>query len=392
MSVDAADGPVTASAAEINRLRTYMGASHELIGWIEGARSLALLTAAIDIGLLEALRNRTPVEHAARATGIDTGEMNRLCRALEAHGVVAGDRGGYQLTPRYRLLSASDAAIPLADVVRHARVVLRTLEHPASDGTYTDLSSTDVLSMATASGISALSSSAHVSTDVVAEAIPEIDAVWRGGGRHLEVGCGVGNALFGIVGRYPALTAVGIEIDEATATEATRRAHVLGIDDRVEVRRMDACDLADEEQFDTSQWSQFFFPTATRAVVLKAMRRALRADGYLLMPWLAVEQSDVSSRRRQMLSTALRSLRSRAAASMVFVSDAVGAGRARERRERRFASLQTVVFPRWGVPVRSVGELAAEVRGAGFDVVRSVPLLVSQFVLTRGLLLAKRPA
>jgi SAM-dependent methyltransferase len=392
MSMDAADAPVTASAEEINRLRVYTGASRELMGWIEGARALTVLTVAIDIGLIELLRTRTSVKHVAEVTGVDADEVERLCRALEAHGVVAGDRGAYQLTHSYRLLSAPDAAIPLGDVIRHSRVIQRTLGRPSSDGQYTDLSPAEVLSMAAASGISALSSSAHVATDVVAEAVPQLDAVWRAGGHHLEVGCGVGNALFGIVSRYPALTAVGIEIDEATAAEATRRARSLGIDDRVEVRRMDACDLADEQQFDTAQWSQFFFPTATRAVVLEAMLRALKPAGYLAMPWLGVDPSDVSARRREMLRTGARGLRTRAPTSMVFLSDAVAGGRTRGRRERRFASLLTILFERWGVPARNVAELSAEVRGAGFEIVRSVPMPVSQFVLTRGLLLARRPA
>jgi SAM-dependent methyltransferase len=103
--------------------------------------------------------------------------------------------------------------------------------------------------------------------------MPEVGVVWQAGARHLEVGCGIGNSLLGTVTTYPRVTAVGIEINALTAAEADWRARALEVHDRVEVRRMDACDLKDESTFDTIQWSQFFFPAATRPVVLQAMQK-----------------------------------------------------------------------------------------------------------------------
>jgi len=123
-----------------------------------------------------------------------------------------------------------------------------------------------------------------VGQDTIAKVMPEVEAVWQAGARHLEVGCGVGNALLGTVTTYQYVSAVGIEIDELTAAEAERRAQLLGVADRTDVRRMDSCDLQEEEAFDMVQWSQFSFPTASRPVVLRAMHRALRPGGYLFMP------------------------------------------------------------------------------------------------------------
>ena len=178
--------------------------------------------------------------------------------------------------------------------------MIRTLQTVApSDFSYTTTQAEDILAMAEEAGVSALSSSPHVGQESIALLMPEVEALLQEGAHHLEVGCGIGNALFGTVTTYPKVTAVGIEIDELTAKEAERRAHMLGVTDRVELRRMDACELQDEGVFDTIQWSQFFFPTASRPVVLQAMYRALKPGGYLFMPWMGSVSNDEKPMRSQ---------------------------------------------------------------------------------------------
>jgi hypothetical protein len=49
-----------------------------------------------------------------------------------------------------------------------------------------------------------------------------------------------------------------------------------------------------------------------------------------------------------------------------------------------------LLFTRWGVPVRSVDELKQEIESSGFKVIRTFHVPVSQFVLTRGMLLAQK--
>jgi hypothetical protein len=49
------------------------------------------------------------------------------------------------------------------------------------------------------------------------------------GGRHLELGCGVGNVLLSLLVAYPGLTAVGVELDPVTLAETRRRAQLLGV-------------------------------------------------------------------------------------------------------------------------------------------------------------------
>jgi SAM-dependent methyltransferase len=382
---------MSVSVEEIQQLLAYMRASRELAGWITGAKVFALLSGAVDSGLMDALRTQSTVQQIADVTGMDTKSIVDLCAALEVHGVVQRNGECYQLTPDFALLASPTAAIPLSSVIRYATVIVRALQTMApSDVTYTATSAEDILAMAEGSGISALSSSPHVSQATIAIFMPEVVALWQAGARHLEVGCGVGNALFGTVTNYPNVTAVGIEIDELTAAEAERRAGVLGVADRVQVRRMDACELQDENAFDTIQWSQFFFPTATRPVVLRAMHRALRPGGYLFMPWLDSASNDMPSSRWEMLQTALRGMRSGGLAFLLYLNDILGDTLRRRKKERRSAALHNLVLTRWGVPVGTVGELEREVKNNGFTIIRAARFPVSEFTLSRGMLLAQR--
>jgi cyclopropane fatty-acyl-phospholipid synthase-like methyltransferase len=382
---------VKSSPKEFAHLRAYIRASRELNGWISGARVFSLLSGAVESGVLDALRTKSTPEQIAAATSVDKESVVDLCLALEAHGVVQRNGDGYQLTPDYALLASPTAAVPLTHVIRHATSMIHALQTTApSDTAYTTLQSEDVLAMAEGAGISALSSAPHVSAEATGQMLPEVEALWKAGARHLEVGCGVGNALLGTLTTYPQVTAVGIEIDEATAAEAERRAGLLGVTDRVEVRRMDACELHDESAYDTIQWSQFFFPTPTRPVVLEAMHRALKPGGYLFMPWLGSVSSDTSPRRGKMLQMTLRALRSGGLSFVPFLLDVLGDTPGHRKVERRFSALQRLLFNRWGVPVRTVGELKSEVESSGFRVLRTTRIPTSQFVLTRGFLLARR--
>jgi len=382
---------MSATSKEFLQLREYIHASRELTGWITGAKVLALLSGAIDSGVIDALRTKRSAQQISDITNIDKQIIVDLCLALEFHGIVQKDGEYYQLTPDFALLSSPTAAIPLSNVVHHAGVMIRTLQTVApSDVSYTTTSAEDILAMAEGAGISALSSSPHVGQESIALLMPEVEALWQGGAHHLEVGCGVGNALFGTVSTYPKVTAVGIEIDELTATEVERRARILGVIDRVELRRMDARELQDEGTFDTIQWSQFFFPTASRPVVLHAMHRALKPGGYLFMPWMGSVSNDMQPSRLQKLSIALHALRSGSASYLGYLNDVIGDTPKRRKVERRSAALNRLLFTRWGVPVLSVEDLESEIKSNGFAVIRSVHTPVSQFVLTRGLLLAQR--
>jgi hypothetical protein len=77
---------------------------------------------------------------------------------------------------------------------------------------------------------------------------------------------------------------------------------------------------------------------------------------------------------------------------MSYFNEVMGDNAGRRKNARRFASLQRLLFNRWGIPVRSVGELEEEVESSGFKVLRRIYTPVNQFALTRGFLLAQREA
>ncbi len=121
---------------------------------------------------------------------------------------------------------------------------------------------------------------------------------------------------------------------------------------------MDARDLADEAAFDSAQWSQFFFPTASRQAVLKVLHRALKPGGYLFMPLLGSVPTTTEARREA---------------------------------DGRSATVQRLLFHSWGVPVLNASELQAEVEAGGFEVIRSMSVPSGPLALTREVVLARRP-
>jgi cyclopropane fatty-acyl-phospholipid synthase-like methyltransferase len=383
---------VTPSTKEFLRVGEFLRAGRELSGWIMGARALAVLISALESGVLEALRIPSTQDELASGTELDSPDVDDLCAALEALGVAERRGDVWQLTSNYALLASPDAAVPLSSLIRYARFIVATLEgNGSTDQTYTALPPEDVLAVADVSGISALSPSPHVSPESTRHTIPEIGARWSSGAHHLEAGCGVGNALLGTALTYPNVTAVGIEIDDLTAIEARRRAELLGVADRVEVRCMDVCDLTEEATFDTAQWSQFFFPTESREPALAAIRQALRPGGYLLMTCLG-SSDDVAGHRGEMMRLLGRSVGTGGASFLSFLNDAAGDTPRRRSRERRSFAQQRLLFRRWGIPVLSMAELEQEAENAGFTVVRSTHTPASSLYLTRGLLLVQRSA
>ncbi len=375
----------------LRQLRANADAGERLGDWIAGAEAVALLTGAVDSGIVDALRTVNTPEQIVVATGLDKKRIEDVLGALEAHGLVRHRNGIFQIASDLELLTSADAARPLAVVLQTARVRSRVFESMAKTGEdYTALRSADILSIAEGAGVSGLSTARRAVVSVFGQALPEVETAWRGGAHHLEVGCGVGNNMFQIVTTYPRVTAVGLEIEAATANEARRRAGLLGVPERVEVRQMDASDLTDEAVFDTPQWSQFFFPSPRRASVLRALHKAMKPGGYVFMPVLPTVSTNSWRYRRDALRMALKALTSDPFMSLVFISSLLQTTPGGQRAEKRFASLNRLMFRTWGVPVKTASELQLEVEEFGFRVLRAVPVPATQFSLSRALLLARR--
>ncbi len=340
---------IESSAAE--RLQAYGAASQKLNQWVEGAHALALVQAALSSGFLDAARMPSTPAQLATVTGLDPARVADLCLALDAHGILDREGEAYELSPDFAALADPDAPQALTTTIRRAAVVARLLAGTADpDESYAALPPDDLLVMAR--GVTAQPGAvlARAMMTAIGDALPELGAIHRVGGRHLELGCGIGGALLHVLALYPNSVGVGVERKAVLLEEARRHAAVMGVVDRVELRQMDARDVTDEVAFDTVQWSQFFFPADTRAATLAVARRALKPGGYLLLSLL----SDPPATREGL-------------------REAAGRGYARAR----------VLYGGWGVPVLSAEELRAEAERAGFEFVRLVALPGARGLLAR---------
>jgi SAM-dependent methyltransferase len=340
--------------ASIEDVSAWAQATAPLWGWIAGAQALGLLRAAIQNGVLEAARSPATQAEIAAATGIEDHLAQNLCTALLAHGIVTIDGDRYSLSQSFGLLTSPGAPLRLADVIGPQKVTARVIESLGSgEGSYTALSADDVLTMAVGNSFlpsNALGLAWHSAN---LEEMHELKEALSAGGRYLELGCGAGGTLMGPLALYPQATGVGIEINEAVAEEAKRRAKTAGMLDRVEVRQGDALDLTDSEAFDVIWWSQQFFPTPSRPQVLRAAWRALKPGGYLYAPILGEPPATAAAL-------------------------AEPGGRA--------YSLNRLTNGVWDIPWRTADELRAEIEAEGFEYVR----IISISILGR-LIVARRP-
>ena len=332
------------------RMQALAAAQQPILGWIAGARALAVLSAALEGGILEAVRTPRTVAAIAEACGIAPDRVADICAVLEAHEILDRVGGAYRLADSFALLTSSEAIMPLNATVARGVAEAHLLEAIAQPGhAHAQISPRDLLAMAQGDSVNPMSPLRRGLTFL---AQPELQHLFGVGARHLELGCGVGGGILSILNTYPNVTAVGVELEADLLAVARRRAESLGVADRVEWRHGDARDIDDEAAFDTLAWSQYYFPADTRAATLAGAFRALKPGGYLLASMLPDPPLSESDRKGP-------------------------AGRA-------YATMR-LMYGAWGIPVRTSDELRAEVEGSGFMFVR---ILQSP---QRGRLLARRP-
>ncbi len=379
------------SIREILQLRAHDTASQGIGELLAGAEAIALLTGAVNSGIIGGLSEASTVQQVAAATGLEKKHVENILHALEAYDLIRQNNGVFRLAPKLKLLTSSDAPVPLADILQVTKIRIGHLSNLTNTGKdYIALQSDDVLSVAQ-SIISSLSCTRNFVGTAIGRLMPEVKKLWQSGAHHLECGCGVGNNLFQILTTYPRVTAVGVEIESATANEAQRRAALLDVSDRVEIRNMDACAMTDEAVYDTAQWSQIFFPAPCRAAALSAVFKAVRPGGYVFMPLLQSVSDDVWAYRRDMLYGALSLIMSEPLMALVYLNALMLTSPAYQKAEKRLSTLQEIVYGMWGVPARTVKELRLEVEASGFRVLRAIPVPATRLFPIRGFLLVHRP-
>lgn len=321
----------------------------ELISrFTQGAQAVGLLQAASECGLLVAAGAPATPNTLASRIGVSARMVHEACIALHALEILDKQGDEYQIKPGVQALLHPDAPQTLANMLTQGATnmgLLRRALHPTPSPSPEER-------LAVALGVWGLGSSpvAIESFLAVDREMPEIRDLWLRGARHMELGCGAGRDLLRVAVPYPATSVVGVDIDPLALTEVERQARDLGIQDRVAVRLADASEIEDVATFDTLLWSQIFFPSASRAATIHAIRRALKPGGYLVMPLL---------RDRPASDDALR-----------------GAG-------GRQTSLSAVIYGSWGLDWRTESEVREELEASGFRYIRTIAHSRTPFMLLR---------
>jgi SAM-dependent methyltransferase len=294
--------------------------------WSAGAQALALLDAAYEYGWIEFLAEPRDVAALAGFSGLPAERARAVVAALAGIGVVDSLGDEVRLAPAYAATTSPDAPFSMNDLLTEARL-LRRLVAQAVEAPLSAPGDHEALVVADAYGLRPTPIAVGLFGRLL-EALPEFAGLLPGG-RYLDVGCGVAGFLLTCARIYPTMRGVGIELVAPVAAEAERRAKDLGVTDRVEIRRMDARDLPDEDAFDSAFWAQPFFPEAVRAGTLAAIFRALKPGAPVAMQEMERQPEDPA--------------------------------------ERAAFALRGLVFSGWGVPfARSAEALAAEATAAGF--------------------------
>ena len=249
-----------------------------------------------------------------------------------SNGVVVEIDEQLGLSPSWRALLADDAYVTLELLLRGGDIEADLLRSISAGADYWTMPSEDRLTFARAISPDPFSPGLVASFRASATEDPERAAL-MGGGRLLELGCGVAGRVLTCLQAFPDLTAVGIELADDLAEEAERRAVALGVADRLTVVRSDAGAYLEPDSFDFGFWSQFFFPEPSRASALAALFTNLRSGGTAWAPVLGKFP--------------------------VMQADPTG-------QVRRQYTLFRVILDSWGVPERTPHQLAAEFEAAGF--------------------------
>ena len=312
---------------------SFFAAVESTLGPLTAARGLiGLVQGLAGSGLLAALREPVRWQEAAASAGMPERVATAVLEALVAGEVVTEEDGLAHLTAPWRALTAPTAYAPLDQVLAGDAVQARQLQAIAAGDTYWTMKSQDRIAYALSISPDPTSPARVAGFRASVEQHP-VRALMSDGARVLELGCGVAGQLLTCLQAFPEMTAVGVELSDDLADVAEQRAAALGVGDRLRVVRGDAASFSDPEPFDVAHWSQFFFPSASRAGAVRAMLAALRPGGlaYLPLPW------DFEEYAAHPTSGATRDYR-----------------------------LMRVLLSSWGVPEARYEDLVAELTAGGF--------------------------
>jgi 2-polyprenyl-3-methyl-5-hydroxy-6-metoxy-1,4-benzoquinol methylase len=116
-------------------------------------------------------------------------------------------------------------------------------------------------------------------------AVPDIDRRLRAAppSRVLDLGCGLGASSIALASAYPRAQVLGVDLDQASVTEARAQAAEAGVADRVTFVVGDAARVATETPFDLVTLFEALHDMGDPVGALRAARALLAADGSVLV-------------------------------------------------------------------------------------------------------------
>ena len=306
---------------------------------VRGSETLALLRAAERTGLLRLLTRPAVSDELAAALHLPVSRVDAALDVLAAHGIVAARGHQWELAEGWSELVLGESPMPFAAYLDLGEVWTGQFATSLlGSQTYWQLDGASRL--AVARGISPEPSSAFTIAAARRDlqALPGVVASLDAGGRVLELGCGVGSRLCATLLAFPSARAVGVELDASLVAFARSRAATLRLEHRATFHAVDATVYEPDGAFDLVTWSQFFFPEPTRPTTLATAYLALRPGGWITMPVIWDGR----------------------------------APRSRSTEAEQLAEMR-LMLDMWGVPMRMVSEVYAELETAGFTELRTDP-------------------
>jgi SAM-dependent methyltransferase len=116
-------------------------------------------------------------------------------------------------------------------------------------------------------------------------AVPDIDRRLRAApaSRVLDLGCGLGASSIALARAYPRVRVLGVDLDQASVTEARAGAAKAGVADRVTFVAGDAARVASEAPFDLVTVFEALHDMADPVGALRSARAVLADDGSVLV-------------------------------------------------------------------------------------------------------------
>ncbi|MEN8181841.1 MAG: class I SAM-dependent methyltransferase [Myxococcota bacterium] len=259
---------------------------------LDGLARVHLLRTGVHMGLFEALREPKSGSELAERLGLAADLVSAWLRAVAAQGLVEREAERYRIGSFVTwLLDAPQASIlhALLDQAAHgygARLdslpeLMKGAERPEFGSPSESVRVAAITRLVEQSALRALSQ------------VPRA----RSPSRVLDVGCGFGTFLAGLLRRYRDAQGLGIELDAAVAEEARRTLREAEISRRGEIRVGDfmTADLP-KGTFDLVLINHglHYFPAAERAALFRRARSRLSERGVLVIQTATLAQGPVA--------------------------------------------------------------------------------------------------